>query len=533
MQETSAAVSSSRAVEIFQRRDWLAAVVLFALSLAIRLPFRSHVAYHWDSAQFALAIEHYDVSLSLPHRPGYFLFIMLGRIVNIFFGDPHTSLMALNMVSGAALVALGYLLGAALFGRDCGWVTGSILATSPLCWFQSEVVFSTLLDSVLVTATVLVCWRAIRRGGGWAWVIGMGTMLALEAGVRLQTTPMLCPVWLYTFWKIPSPRWRKFAVGVLMSGVLCAAWFIPMVHSSGGLGVYLRLYPERVRMDAPLTPFGGGGLGVVVRNLAFVVACCWVGLLVAGVLALAEVLSWLIGEGDKRAAIAGRRGELQLLAWWIVPMIVFGVVVITVMPGYVLCYFPGLAILVALALTRLVGRIDRVLGGRRPYALVMCTTAITLFNCAVFLLPPQKTKWLRANLPQTATDIREHDQQLGRWFQAIRERFRPDEAMICHDHQLYYYGFRQFEYHLPGYENWLLTVDRALRPPFNQKLWCARNHQVEFMDRFEVRGHKTLVLVVPPGGTVDEFAPVLDVRNAKVWQIPGSAPLYTLTVRSE
>jgi hypothetical protein len=86
---------------------------------------------------------------------------------------------------------------------------------------------------------------------------------------------------------------------------------------------------------------------------------------------------------------------------------------------------------------------------------------------------------------------------------------------------------------LPEYENWLLTVDRALRPPFNQKLWCARNHQVEFADRFEARRHKTLVLVVPPGGTVDEFAPMLDVHNAKKWEIPHSAPLFTLTATAE
>jgi hypothetical protein len=533
MQEQAAALTRSEAVERFARRDWLAAAILFAVSLALRVPFRSHFAYHWDSAQFALAIEHFDVSLSLPHRPGYFVFIMLGRIVNVFVGDPHTSLMWVNMVSGAALVALGYLLGAALFGRDCGWVAGGILTTSPLCWFQSEVVFSTLLDSALVVGTILVCWRAIRRGGIWGWVFAVGAMLALEAGVRQQTTPMLCPVWLYTFWKLPRPRWRKFAVGVLVAGVLGAAWFVPMVQLSGGLGVYLRLYPERVRMDAPLTPFGGGGFGVVVRNLAFVVACCWIGLLGAGVLAGAEFLSWLTGKADKRTAIASRREQLQFLAWWIVPMLIFGIVVITVMPGYVLCYFPGLAILAGLALCRLVGRIDCGLGGQGRRGLLTVVGGITVINVAVFALSPQGGTWWRADLPMMAADLRAHDRQLERWFQAIRDRFRPDEAVICHHGQSYFFGFRQFQYYLPEYENWLLTTDRALRPPLNDKLWCAKNRWVEFMDRFEPRGHTTLILVISPGGNVDEFAPVLDVRKAREWEIPNSAPLYTLAVGTE
>jgi hypothetical protein len=533
MQEKSAAVSGSEAVETFKRRDWLAAVILFAVSLAIRVPFRSHFAYHWDSAQFALAIEHYDVSLSLPHEPGFFLFVMLGRAVNLLVGDPHTSLVWMNMLAGAGLVALGYLLGAALFGRDCGWLTGAILATSPLCWFQSEVVFSTLLDAALVAGTVLVCWRAIRRGGSWPWVIGVGTMLALEAGVRQQTTPMLCPVWLYAFWKMPSPRWRKFVVGVLVAGVLCAAWFVPMVELSGGLGVYLRMYPERVRMDAPLTPFGGGGFEVVMRNLAFVVACCWVGLVVAGLLALAEVLSWLMGKGDKWSAVGNRGEELRFLGMWVVPMMIFGIVVITVMPGYVLCYFPGLAILAGLAICRLIRRIDRAFDGQAHRGLLMVVGGITVINVAVFALSPPERTWWRADLPMMAVDIRAHDRQLDRWFQAIRERFGPNKAVICHHGQSYFFGFRQFEYYLPEYENWLLTIDRALRPPFNQKLWCARNRQVEFKDRFEPRGHTTLVLVVSPGGSVDEFAPALDVHNAKKWEIPDGAPLYTLAVTAE
>jgi hypothetical protein len=533
MHEESAAMTGSSAVERFAWRDWLAAAGLFAVSLAIRVPFRSHFAYHWDSAQFALAVEHFDVSLGLPHRPGYFLFILLGRIVNLFAGDPHTSLMWVNMVAGAALAALGYLLGGALFGRDCGWLTGGILATSPLCWFQSEVLFSTILDSTLVTATILVCWRAIRRGGGWPWVVAVGTMLALQAGVRQQTTPMLCPVWLYTFWKFPRPRWRKLVVGVAVAGVLCAAWFIPMVQLSGGLGVYLRLYPERVRMDAPLTPFGGGGFEVVMRNLAFVVGCCWIGLFAAGVLAGAEVLLWLRGKGDRWRAIACRSEELRFLAWWIVPMMLFGIIVITVMPGYVLCYFPGLAILAGLALCRLAGKIDHALDGRWRRGLLLVVGGITVVNVAVFCLSPPGRMWWRAGLPTTDADIREHDRQLSRWFGGIRERFQPNEAVICHHGQSYFFGLRQFQYYLPEYENWLLTTDRALRPPFNQKLWCATNRRVEFVDRFNPGGHKTIIFVVPPGASVDGFATALDVHQAQRWEIPDSAPLYTLTVGTE
>jgi len=525
-------VASSGAVEKFELVDWLAVAVLFAVSLGIRVPFRSHFAYHWDSAQFALAIEHFNVSLSLPHRPGYFLFVMLGRMVNLFVGDPLTSLLWLNMVAGAGLAALGYLLGAALFERNCGWLTGGILATSPLCWFQSEVVFTTLVDSALVMTTVLVCWRAIRRGGSWPWVFAMAATLAVEAGIRQQTTPMLCPVWAYTFWRFPRLRWQKFAVGVVLTGLLCAAWFFPMVQPSGGTVAYLRLYPARINMDAPLTPWVGG-FGVLIRNLAFIVATCWVGLLGAALLAATEFYSWATRAGNRRAAIKSRNEPLRFLAVWILPMVTFGIVVITVMPGYVLCYFPGVAILVALAITRFVERIARVLGCSRSFALGIVIAGIALINCAVFLLPAQRTEWLRAKLPLTASHIRDHDHQLAVWFDAIRKNFRPSDVLVCHYNQSYFYGFRQFEYHMPDYENCLLTTDHALPPPLNKKLWYATGRRVEFVDRFELHGRRQVILVVPPGLTIDAFTNAFDVMTARKWEIPDSLPLYVITPTTE
>jgi hypothetical protein len=45
MEEKSAAVTRHVAVERFGRQDWFAAAVLFIASLAIRVPFRSHLIF--------------------------------------------------------------------------------------------------------------------------------------------------------------------------------------------------------------------------------------------------------------------------------------------------------------------------------------------------------------------------------------------------------------------------------------------------------------------------------------------------------
>ena len=531
MDERDAPAANSPAVPRFERADWIAVAVLVAISLAIRVPFRSRFAYHWDSAQFALAIQHFDVSLSLPHLPGYFLYVMLGRLVNLIVGEPHASLVWMSVVAGAALAGLGYLLATALWGRDCGLVTGCLLASSPLCWFQSEVALTTIIDSAIVTAAALVCWRAIGRGGGWPWVFTMAVMFAFDAGVRPQTSPALFVLWLYTFSKFPRGRRRRVLVGLLLVALFCAAWFVPMVQLSGGLGRYLRLYPPRMRMNASLTPWSGGTEALSV-DVAFIVCSCWIGLLGAGLLGGLEVMLRVVRRTDARASYVRYHDQLWLLAVWIVPMVALGFAAFTTMPGYVLNYFPAVAILAGFAVTRLVGRIAPV-GHQYRLVLGLAIACITMINSAVFLLPPQYTQALRAGLPLNTAHIREHDQQLARWFQAIRQTYRPDEVVICHYGQSFLWGFRHFQYYLPEYENVLLTPDRALPPPLDKALWCATNRSVEFISKFEPRGRRKLLLVVPPGGSVELFAKAFDVTSARKWNISEGAPLYILTTTAK
>jgi hypothetical protein len=79
----------------------------------------------------------------------------------------------------------------------------------------------------------------------------------------------------------------------------------------------------------------------------------------------------------------------------------------------------------------------------------------------------------------------------------------------------------------------LLTTDRALPPPLDKKLWYATGRHVEFVDRFELRGRREVILIVPPGLTIGVFTNVFDVTTARKWEIPGSPPLYILTPTAE
>jgi hypothetical protein len=109
----------------FALRDWAMVGVFFVAGLLSRAPFRSQLAYHWDSVQLVLGVREYNVVLSQPHAPGYFLYVMLGRLVNLVVGDAHASLVWLSVVFG----------GGSAHGNRCRmfWRDQSAAVVSWLC----------------------------------------------------------------------------------------------------------------------------------------------------------------------------------------------------------------------------------------------------------------------------------------------------------------------------------------------------------------------------------------------------------------
>jgi len=499
------------------KRDWLWAGVFLVAGIALRVPWRSVYAYHWDSAQFALAVEHYDLHQALPHMPGFPLYIGLGRAVNWFVGDPHASLVWISVVAGSVLAALGYLLATQLFGRRCGWLTGVILATSVLTWFHSEIALTTIVDGALVTGTALACWRALRVGG-WGNAITPAVMLALVAGVRGQTVPGLLPLWFYTYWRMPARSWRKLLAAGIVVAAVSALWLAPMGNSAGGGRAYLELLAAKQHGDARYH-WWVRGWPVLVDSVLVAAGSALLGLLLPGALALAEAVRAASRRSRETLAPAAPREAWLFLALWVGPLMFMGLFVMyTFLAGHILSYFPALAIASAYGVVKACERL------RLRLAWMLVSVAVT--NALLFLAGNRLGPSERLDL--TAGEIRRHDQGLAAWFSTIRQRYRPEEVAVCHYDQWFQWGIRHFQYHLPEYENWLLTPDWQLLPPRNRQRWRVRDRQVEFVSGTALPAAKWLVLVVPPGGSVQLFATDLPAVEARRVEVPGGVPLYEL-----
>ena len=118
---------------------WLEAAFFCLLGVLLRLPCQSHILHEWDSVQFALALDNFDIRLHQPHPPGMFVFyILLGRLCHLFIPDANASLVCLSTIATGLATATIFILTSNWLGRATGRIIALVLLTSPLVWFQGE-----------------------------------------------------------------------------------------------------------------------------------------------------------------------------------------------------------------------------------------------------------------------------------------------------------------------------------------------------------------------------------------------------------
>lgn len=498
-----------RAVEVSQnltRRDYAWALLIFVVGLGLRIPFRSGLAYHWDGAQFALALNEYSVALSQPHAPGYFLFVMLGRLVHVVVADPYASVVWVCVVFGSALPAMVSLLGTRLFNRTVGLAAGAFALTSPQVWFHSEIAVTYVVDATLVCLTVLLAWRTLETGGRWRDAVGLGAMLALVGGVRQQTVPLLVPLVVYVLWQARDRGLLKVIVAGAVSVGLALTWFVPTVVTAGGLPVYLEIVRRHGINNSAVT-FAGAGTEALLDNVAAVAGYCWNGLML-GALVLVGALVYravALSPARRQAWWMTHRQPLGGLVWWLTPMLLWGTVIgFTSQPGYVLGYLPALLILVAVSLAGLP------VGWRR-----LITGLIVAGNVFAFTAWPAAWDGVLFQVGRTARELREHEQQLGSTIALLRSQFEPHEVALIHAEGWFLWGIRHFQLHAPEFEGYQLSKDFTIPQPRDRTIWRVNHGRLEFAGRLNVEQKPTLLLVVPPYLELAIFAERFPIERAR------------------
>jgi hypothetical protein len=350
---------------LFDPTPWLVA----AAALVLRLVTAATGPTDWDSAQYAAAVNHFDVTHGRPQPPGYWLYVEAAQLVKSItgLGTIH-SLVVVAAVASAAAAGLAVVAGSDLGGRWTGIAAGVIVASSPFTWFSGSIVSTYSFDAVACSLLIVMAWRA--RPGSWHG-IGAIVALGLLAGFRQSIVQAFA---ILTILAIvgSTRRWGRLVITVGAGAASVAVWMIPMaLQQPGGIATWIRATRTEATGAAQATsildhaPGGHLNLGTFAGYTLVALAPLAAVALLAGVaLAIRSLVRRLrsrAGDGgagaDPTSGPAGSRPWYQskaaILTAAILPPVAIVALVQFAKGGYLLAYFPAAVIALLLPLSAL------------------------------------------------------------------------------------------------------------------------------------------------------------------------------------
>jgi hypothetical protein len=179
-------VAVRRAIEI---------LLLTSVLLVTRAVFRSRYLYDIDSVNFALALRRFDPGVHQPHPPGYFLYIWLGRAVNLVFEDANAAFVFISIVASAGALLMLWVLATSWFGPGPALFAGLNFIFSPLVWFHGTVALTYAVEMFFSALCGYLCWRVYREG---RFAVAAAATAGLAAGFRPSFLLFVAPLLLFS-----------------------------------------------------------------------------------------------------------------------------------------------------------------------------------------------------------------------------------------------------------------------------------------------------------------------------------------------
>lgn len=446
------------------RKDVHIPLILFLIAVVTRIPFTSKLFFHSDSINFALALRKYDVTLHQPHPPGYFLYIMFGRLLNLFVADTNMTFVSISILfSGLTVVAI-YYLGRELFGRKIGIFAATLAIASPNLWFHGEVALTYVIEAFFSTLTAFLCWKTYQGEKRYAWMTAI--VLGIAGGIRQNTPVFLFPLWLFSMKGLPA---RRFAAYLALFAVTSMSWFIPMVRMTGGWSAYAGAFQELWLFNTghnSVLEAGWPALRLYSMTLLGFIAYG----LGAGILVLS--LAAYVLARRKMTSTVDRRKTL-FLSIWILPSVLFHLLIFIhpANPGYALLFLPALLVINAATIGDVSRELQRITCRdlRTPILAL-----IIVVNTSIFLF---------ARLPISYPEIKDHDRYLASLIDDLKT-FNPATSAIFLKPYIYY-GTRHVMYYLPQYR--VYEVDRTVaKTGAIRKIFWGMNGQTCISDEIAI-----------------------------------------------
>lgn len=471
---------------------WLGVVALAVI--ITRWIGKSEYLYASDSALYALALDRYDVSVHQPHPPGYALYILFAKSFYWLTGDANMALIIVSIVFSVLAVYAVFYLAKSIYGKRVAWLSVVLLVTGPLFWFHGQVALNYVSDAFFAAWAGFYLYRAAgdtknRRALYWASLI-----LAIGGGFRLTLLLFMLPLWLWVIFRQRNWRGLLINISIVLGGTL--VWLLPAMWLSGGP---LKFWQALIGLLGGKS--GIYGFSVFDKGLAKLIwysKLIWHNLLLnfglASLITVAYLASWLAPQAGER-----KFSGLNFWFWglWLAPALLFYLLIIFNMPGYLLILLPALTILVAKAVEGLAESLlaaYKVQSGQQlllPKLLVVAAIAIAGFNVFNYVKPDTIIEMQKS----THYAINRTNVLWPTLISTIKQNFNPQSAMIGVDAPFVSWGLPQFEYYFPEYPVYSYLY-WGMYNPDNKKWLMAYQHQLHLLDKLEITLNDAQLIII-------------------------------------
>lgn len=410
-----------------QRERFATAPALMTALLAFiavsRCATAPHHLYYFDSANFALALEHFDPALHQPQPPGYPLFVALTRLIHLLVARPEAVFVVAGLIAAFAAVFLVRGLAADLFGREAGLLAAALLASDPALWFGGITNEVRVFLALIAAGVGWLAWRAIDRPGQTTWLYGMFAALGAGAGFRPELPVLLLPLAAWA-WLRNSARPRTLILGCLSLAAAALPWLGYTLYVVAGPRHYLELmwqYADN-QFEGSSAVFGAAA------------PSAWHMVAMATVWSFFGALVWLWAVPFVKGRLAGR-DRAAFLALAFLPPFLFSALIHIGDPDQALA---SVTVLCAVG----GGVLARFRNSWTPRQVAFAATAVVAVHTVLFFKPP--TKLAKASSYKTVAAV---DRMNSAALDAISNLRGVGPVTIVH------YGSsvasRQLEYYFP------------------------------------------------------------------------------------
>lgn len=201
--------------------------LILLTALMLRLLFISPYLEDWDSVQFALALHDFSIVKHQPHPPGYPLYVLIGKWIDLFFNDPAKSLGLFSAFLGAATTIPIFLLTKKMFDQITGIVAALLLMFIPVEWMLSEVALTNIPGLFFISALALLIFNS---SNNYKLLLLSSFLSGLVLGVRFTEAPILITLLGIVVVK-QKLQYVLPVVGLFFLGL--GVWIIPLIVVTG------------------------------------------------------------------------------------------------------------------------------------------------------------------------------------------------------------------------------------------------------------------------------------------------------------